>query len=117
MITEPPYFEIPPFYAIVTAVSVVVAYMLGLSFKMIYYKFFHPNLGKKPLIGDDTEESPTKTEPMFTGDVPDSAKPMRAFIQISSDSDADVTEFKTASPPDTKRCNKRMRKLAGNFYS
>uniref|UniRef100_A0A3Q3FPF7 XK-related protein n=1 Tax=Labrus bergylta TaxID=56723 RepID=A0A3Q3FPF7_9LABR len=58
MITEPPYFEIPPPCAIITAVCVCAFYVLGLVFKMIYYKFCHPNLVKADLEGDDSEIAP-----------------------------------------------------------
>lgn len=106
MITEPPYFNILPMNAIITAVSVVTVYMLGLLSKMIYYKFFHPNLGKERLKGDKTE------------DVPDSAMQEYRVMQLETDSGSEVIEFRMASlPAETKRCNKRMRKLAENFYS
>ncbi|XP_074542134.1 XK-related protein 8-like [Halichoeres trimaculatus] len=113
--TETPYFEISPLNAKITAVSVAVAYMLGLLLKLMYYKFLHPNLDKEQLKGDDTEKSSPKSKPMMTEDVPDSAR--SAVIQLQSDTGTDETAFRTASPPDTKRCNKRMRKLAKNFYS
>lgn len=101
MITEPQHFKISPFYSTVFAVGVVAAYMLGLFLKIIYYKFFHPNL-KKKLKGDD----------MITGDEPDfGMTPRTAMIET------DTVENRMASPPEPKRCNKRMRKLAENFYS
>lgn len=117
MSTEATYFEISHFYAIVTAVSVVAVYILGLIFKMIYYKCYHPNLAKEELKGDSTEMSqpgqgPTKTTTHSEDEV-DFA--MFAGRNI----DTEVTDRSGPSPPvpDTKRCNKRMRKLAENFYS
>uniref|UniRef100_A0A3P9DT83 XK-related protein n=1 Tax=Maylandia zebra TaxID=106582 RepID=A0A3P9DT83_9CICH len=44
MSTDPPDFVIEPTYALITAVCVVVVYILGLILKVIYYKSFHPNL-------------------------------------------------------------------------
>lgn len=123
MSTEPPYFEISPLYAIITAVSVVAVYILGLLFKVMYYQCFHPNLSKEELKGDTGEESQTG-QPPITGvdskdetdkDVLDSS----LWLTVSECTDTDVVDRSWRSPPapDIKRCNKRMRKLAENFYS
>uniref|UniRef100_A0A8C3AQY3 XK-related protein n=1 Tax=Cyclopterus lumpus TaxID=8103 RepID=A0A8C3AQY3_CYCLU len=82
MITEPPYFKIPPRCAVIAAVSVVAVYILGLLLKMIYYKWYHPNVAKEELKGDAVYDRLPKSP-----------------------------------APDIKRCNKRMRTLAQNFYS
>ncbi|KAM9340212.1 XK-related protein 8-like [Symphorus nematophorus] len=134
MITEPPYYKISPFYAKITAVCVVAVYIIGLFFKLIYYKFYHPNVKKQELKGDTSEKSqvgqgPTRSTE-FAQDEPDIP-----FLLTSggfSVSDANIpdptevigddTENRSWQGPrpaavETRRCNKRMRKLAENFYS
>lgn len=119
MSTEPPYFEIPLLYAVITAVSVVAIYILGLFFKIIYYKCYHPNLAKEELKGGATEKSrvgqgPTRIK-TFSGDEIDFGLSLHSGIDIEED---DIDRSWPGPPaPDTKRCNKRMRKLAENFYS
>lgn len=115
--TEDSCFETPNLNVIIFAVSVVAFYILGLFFKMLYYKCWHPNLTKEELKGD-TEDKSQKTE----GDETDSAdldkdalndSPvlLRGFAEIY------VPDHAWSSyPRDTKPCNKRMRTLAGNFY-
>ncbi|XP_065804456.1 XK-related protein 8 [Labrus bergylta] len=118
MITEPPYFEIPPPCAIITAVCVFAFYVLGLVFKMIYYKFCHPNLVKADLEGDDSEMSSTLSE-KNSEDVPDAVLFHSAAATPIMEDDSGVTVRRFPSPPEPqpKLCNKRMRKLAENFYS
>ncbi|XP_070702164.1 XK-related protein 8-like [Pempheris klunzingeri] len=132
MNTEPPYFEIPLLHGIIAAVSVVLVYILGLFLKMIYYKFYHPNLTKEELKGDSSErarngQGPTRSTSLIVDEV-DFAVPSprnedidgvpRIMLQ-SWGTDTDVTDRSLPSPPtpDIRRCNKRMRKLAENFYS
>ncbi|XP_026156947.1 XK-related protein 8-like [Mastacembelus armatus] len=153
------YVEISPLYASITAVSVVAVYILGLLVKIIYYKLYHPNLGRQELKGDG-ERLETGQGPMTdTEDVVDSG--LLPPERESQDTDTDVT-FKMCSGPSepspeikvvredahitdgngaqseraskhpvrsegltrpdssahsTEHCNKRMRKLAANFYS
>lgn len=136
MSAEVTYSEISHFYPIVTGVSVVAVYILGLGFKMIYYKWYHPNLAKEELNGDTTERSrsgqgPTRNRTL-PGDETDFARsaPEDELTDISypcipqslivtENIDTEVTNRRWPSPPapNTKRCNKRMRKLAENFYS
>lgn len=129
--TEPPYFQISHLNAIITAVSVVAVYILGLFFKMIYYKCFHPNLAKEELKGDSNEKShtgqgPTRVKTILREEI--DAMPSQVdgvvrdipeIVFLSSVEEMDVTYYSLPSPParDVKRCNKRMRKLAENFYS
>lgn len=116
--------------AILIAVSVVAVYILGLIFKMIYYKWFHPNVSKEELIGIADEKSSTglgptgfKTIPSEEVDSPQVDEnalydiPMLTFRD--GEEGTDVTDRSGPSPPalDVKCCNKRMRKLAENFYS
>ncbi|XP_074468452.1 XK-related protein 8-like [Sebastes fasciatus] len=123
MSTEPPYFEIPLLYAVITAVSVVAVYILGLLFKIMYYKRYHPNLDKEELKGDATEKLPVGQGPTrsktFSGDETDSPMPSLRVLSGSYDIDMEVTDRSLPSPPapDRKHVNKRMRKLAENFYS
>lgn len=120
MITEPTYYEILPSYATIIAVSVVVVYLFGLFLKMVYYKCCHPNLGMKKLKGDDTETSPTESLPAVKSceDEVDFRSPAAAE-DGSTETDSGVQNRFGASPPaaTTKRCNKRMKQLAHNFYS
>ncbi|XP_023116999.1 XK-related protein 8-like [Amphiprion ocellaris] len=99
MITDPPYATVPPLNAAVTAAGVVLVYVLGLLLKMLYYKCCHPNLNKEELKGDDLEYQRALEE-----DVVDTRMFRMAAVQ------------QEPSPP-LPHCNKRMRKLAENFYS
>uniref|UniRef100_A0A669E2U5 XK-related protein n=1 Tax=Oreochromis niloticus TaxID=8128 RepID=A0A669E2U5_ORENI len=86
MSTDPPDFVTHP---LTTAACVVAVYILGLLFKFIYYTFFHPNLDKDKLRGATvTEEQPEDEERSHS--VP--SRPLKATD------------------------NKRMRKLAENFF-
>ncbi|XP_031593890.2 XK-related protein 8-like [Oreochromis aureus] len=86
MSTDPPDFVTHP---LTTAACVVAVYILGLLFKFIYYTFFHPNLDKDKLRGATvTEEQPEDEERSHS--VP--TRPLKATD------------------------NKRMRKLAENFF-
>ncbi|XP_042080706.1 XK-related protein 8-like [Haplochromis burtoni] len=86
MSTDPPDFVTHP---LTTAACVVAVYVLGLLFKVIYYTFFHPNLDKDKLKGATiTEEQPEDEERSHS--VP--TRPLKATD------------------------NKRMRKLAENFF-
>lgn len=123
---EPFHLEISPVYAIITAVSVVAAYILGLLFKMIYYKCYHPNLGREELKGDPTGDGVTGSrspsgdvvDHLVTGASHDVTEPQLLSLQVSLHTH-DVTDRSWSSPaaPSGKRCNKRMRKMAENFYS
>ena len=99
MTSDPPYFVIPPLYAAITAASVVALYVLGLLLKIAYYKRFHPNLRREELRGDSSER--------LQGDQTDGP--------MMSQTVHDVTDRSLSSPP--AHCNKRMKKLAENFYS
>uniref|UniRef100_A0A3Q3WZ83 XK-related protein n=1 Tax=Mola mola TaxID=94237 RepID=A0A3Q3WZ83_MOLML len=85
--TECPYFEISQLHAIITAVGVVAVNVTGLFLKILYYNCFHPNLTKEELIGEMDTDSYSQTHVIID------------------------------SGPSPKHCNKRMRKLAENFYS
>ncbi|XP_035536814.1 XK-related protein 8-like [Morone saxatilis] len=127
MSTDPPYYKIPHLYAIIIAVCVVAVYMLGLFCKMIYYQCYHPNLAKGELKGDTIDQEPISKEiegldvpdfPMLTAGLQgvsyDNAMPH--FLN-ETDSMTDVTCRSAAPAPESKPYNKRMRKLAENFYS
>lgn len=107
MSTEPPYFEISQSYAIIIAVGVVFVYIIGLLLKIVYYKCYHPNLSKDKLKGGQGGSS---------GDVLDGVFQTATLMGFTGE---DVTDRSMPSPPapDVKHCNKRMRKLAENFYS
>ncbi|XP_036948858.1 XK-related protein 8-like [Acanthopagrus latus] len=99
MSPEPPYLDTPLLNAIITAASVVGVYILGLFLKVIYYKCCHPNLVQ--LKGD------TPTDEV---DFP---------LRSSSEGHSPVAMTRTfaIAEPDIMHCNKRMKKLAENFYS
>ncbi|XP_051247065.1 XK-related protein 8 [Dicentrarchus labrax] len=115
MSTDPPYYKIPHLYAIIIAVGVFAVYILGLFCKMIYYQCYHPNLAKEELKGDTIDQEPISKETQAL-DVPDFPVLMLRS-QIETDSMTDVTDRSGAPAPERKPCNKRMRKLAENFYS
>lgn len=104
--TEQPHFELSPLQAVVTAVSVVACYILGLFIKMFYYRWCHPNLQKEELKGsaDDQDEvdsndvaSPAILKGMGVNELPQ----LGSIPQASGGN----------------HCNKRMRILAENFYT
>lgn len=103
--TEQPYFELSRLHAVITAVSVVACYILGLILKMIYYRWCHPNLLKQELKGstDDQDE-------MDSNNVASPAI-LRGMEFMSSQSRSSRLDI------GGKHCNKRMRILAENFYT
>ncbi|XP_061615526.1 XK-related protein 8-like [Phyllopteryx taeniolatus] len=108
MHTQPLSFKIPLLYACIIAVSVVALYIFGLILKRIYYKCYHPNLK-----GDAS--STTQKADMFLARnlVPEDSVP---HISDQSYMGEDVTDGAVAQA-DAKLYNKRMRKLAENFFS
>ncbi|XP_034091873.1 XK-related protein 8 [Gymnodraco acuticeps] len=122
MITDTPLFEVQ-LHAVIAAVTVVAVYILGLVFKMIYYRCYHPNLSKEELKGDDTKGPPVDEQRLMICEIPS-----EDVVDLSIDDlEEDNVRFRDlndedrsipAQPaPEIKRCNKRMRKLAENFYS
>lgn len=124
---EQPYFPISDEHAIIAASCVVAVYILGLLLKMIYYKWFHPNVAKEELKKDEDqpqvkvglgpmrmrghiEDVECQELPQPDEDVTDSPY-LKGFDFI------EVTNRTGYSEPAMKCCNKRMRKLAENFYS
>ncbi|XP_060948961.1 XK-related protein 8-like [Limanda limanda] len=117
--TEPSHSGITLFYAVITAVSVVSFYFLGLLFKIIYYKYHHPNLDREQMTGVSTgmaqngDEAPVGKSP--SGDEVD-----LTLILYSASLESVVADRcgpRTPSPPPSAgRCNNRMRKMANNFY-
>nr|XP_046272857.1 XK-related protein 8 [Scatophagus argus] len=127
---EHTYFQVSPLYAVITAVSVVAVYILGICFKLIYYKYYHPNLVKEQLKGQASDEAAQgpQFETFHTDEIDFASNPqwdqgdaddfpqtlMRACIGDIGIAD----RIGSCLPaPEVKRCNKRMRKLAENFYS
>ncbi|XP_035039578.1 XK-related protein 8 [Hippoglossus stenolepis] len=132
--TEPSHGGITLSYALITAVSVVSVYGLGLLFTIIYYKRYHPNLDREQMTGvtagmtqngDEAAvgESPSGDEVDFMlkdtvsgasyDDIPQNLTLKGLLV-------TDVTDRSAPSPPPPRsvgRCNNRMRKMAENFYS
>lgn len=102
--TEQPYFE--QLHAIITAVAVVVCYILGLILKGMYYKWCHPNLLKDELKGstDEQDEMDSKdvASPAFLSGTGVNELPQSRTVRLDFGG---------------KHCNKRMRFLAENFYT
>ncbi|XP_075306448.1 XK-related protein 8-like [Odontesthes bonariensis] len=94
MATDPPRFAIPPLYARVTAAGVVALYVLGLLLKVVYYMCFHPNLPPEEQLRGGRWER-------LQGDEIDGLQ-----------ADCDVTDRSMSAA-----CNRRMKKVAENFYS
>lgn len=129
---EPPYFQISVEYGVITASIVVAFYILGLLLKLLYYKRFHPNLAREELRGDtdgralirqEPPEIRTATEEEVDGlptEVEEDGHPIphMELHSFRGEEPTDVTNrCGFLSEPEVKRCNKRMRKLAENFYS
>ncbi|RVE66644.1 hypothetical protein OJAV_G00109470 [Oryzias javanicus] len=129
MNTQPPQFLIPRLYAEATAGAVVGLYILGLLVKIIYYKFFHPKLNQDDLRGRDSDEVDGLNQDDLRGrdsDEVDGFVLMKASVPRFTpeslrgryqDEPITVRAFTPAAPPQTQHGNKRMRKLAENFYS
>ncbi|XP_030002433.1 XK-related protein 8-like [Sphaeramia orbicularis] len=101
MRTDPPYHAFPHLYTIIIPVIVVAVYIFGLLFKMIYYKGYHPNLSK-----DELQSPAEKLSP----DEPDGPP----ALMRAAHEEIVVEDRSIPAPPEL--CNKRMRKLAANFY-
>ncbi|KAG7499820.1 XK-related protein 8-like [Solea senegalensis] len=98
--------------SILCAICVVAVYILGLVLKVIYYKFYHPNLTKKALTGVTTDKSQTEN-----GDEVDSSAIRRGVMSRTFIEEGPLEDTGVAEPPSAVHCNKRMRKLAANFYT
>lgn len=104
---EQPFFFIVAPVATAVASCVVGVYVVGLVLKMFYYKFFHPNIAKEDLKGDEDEvQTGTPEEEKGGVEERDGEIILRCF--------ALTDDF--SGRPTVPRCNKRMRQLAGNFY-
>lgn len=100
-ITEPPQFALSNPHPIIIALIVVAFNVVGLFLKMIYYKFCHPNITKEQLKGESDEvDFPVQVRTLVITPEPEMTE-----------------EPEIPKEPEVKRCNKRMRKLAENFYS
>ncbi|KAL6099440.1 xkr8 [Pungitius sinensis] len=95
--------------------GVVGFYILGLVLKMLYYRWCHPNVAKGELRGD----------PIVKAQCTDEIDFIVCLASIEAPAGEDQTDDGVAmdrsgprEPPSvTRGCNKRMRKLAENFYS
>lgn len=120
-------FHLSDEHAIIAASCVFLAYILGLCLKMIYYRWLHPNVAKEELKENEdrsqlkvglgptrksgfTEEAKSKVLRQLDEDLTDGP----CLKELDFTVDMNHTGY---SEPPVKRCNKRMRKLAENFYS
>ncbi|XP_061587566.1 XK-related protein 8-like [Cololabis saira] len=92
MSTDPPGFVVPRAYAAATTAAVVVLYVFGLLLKVLYYKCYHPILRRRG-----------STERLLPNDEVDA-------------SDPDVV-MGISEPGTQEHCNRRIEKLAENFYN
>lgn len=115
--TECPYFEISQLHAIITAAGVVAVNVTGIFLKILYYNCFHPNLTKEELIGEMDVKSPTgqgSAAIETNSDETDLYSPTDVMFMAGV---MDIDSDRIDRGPSPKHCNKRMRKLAENFYS
>ncbi|XP_068189905.1 XK-related protein 8-like [Antennarius striatus] len=113
--TEHPHFKVSLMSALITAVSVVGVYIIGLLFKIMYYHRFHPNDAKEKLKGS-VKPDPTQTH----ADVVDSAGSkdvLKGTFRIQAPDDQMDHRLFIPPEPHIQYYNKRMRRLAENFYS
>ncbi|KAM4550707.1 XK-related protein 8-like [Fundulus diaphanus] len=92
MSSDPPHDELSCLQAAIIVGAVVAVYVLGLVCRIIYYRFFHPKMYKQ---ADEVDFGPGA--PVQNGGV--------AFRSLQ--------RGQSQQAP----CNKRMKKLAENFYS
>uniref|UniRef100_A0A3Q2P460 XK-related protein n=1 Tax=Fundulus heteroclitus TaxID=8078 RepID=A0A3Q2P460_FUNHE len=100
MSSDPPHHELSCLQAAIIAGAVVAVYVLGLVCRIIYYLFFHPEVYKQDLTGNEPHADQVDFgpgAPVQNGGV--------AFRSLQS------------GPSQPAPCNKRMKKLAENFYS
>ncbi|XP_037549005.1 XK-related protein 8-like [Nematolebias whitei] len=125
MTTDPPVlFNVTPLHAAVTATSVVGVYILGLFLKTIYYNFFHPNVQKDELKGGASETLQSNGGSLQPADEVDFTSVMTqtdseegspGMMRTSEVNAHGVTS--RCLPNQSEHYNKRMRRLAENFYT
>ncbi|XP_034017396.1 XK-related protein 8-like [Thalassophryne amazonica] len=97
--TVPPHIKISLLDTAISTLAVIATYVLGLLLKLIYYKFLHPQLNRPELRGSSSNGALTGARVINSGsDVTDSFHSADVPLPV---------------PP---LLNKRMRKLAENFY-
>lgn len=87
----------------------VLVYVVGLVVRILYYQFFHPKLYKT-----DPEEMEGR-QPDEVDHSPRAAA--RSTGGSTGGSESVLYRQGTREPSQSAPCNKRMRKLAENFYS
>uniref|UniRef100_UPI003AB0122B XK-related protein 8-like n=1 Tax=Centroberyx gerrardi TaxID=166262 RepID=UPI003AB0122B len=103
-----PYFDITLLHAIITSVIIIVLFIFGILVKGLYYMYCHPKIGKHEMNG-----SPSGLD----SDTVDLAEVKSHDDDLQSDSMLRSIRSAPEPAPAQKRENKRMRKLAENFYS
>ncbi|KAG7218895.1 hypothetical protein INR49_019444 [Caranx melampygus] len=119
--SEDLYFEIPLLYSVVTMVTVVSVYVLGLLLELIYYRCFHPNLSKGELKGGSTALLVKVPSATTSGDQVDFGGVVEEGEEEEEEEEGGVSfrmgQAPRPLPPPTVKENKRMRRLAENFYT
>uniref|UniRef100_A0A3B5MV71 XK-related protein n=1 Tax=Xiphophorus couchianus TaxID=32473 RepID=A0A3B5MV71_9TELE len=98
---DPPGFELSRLQAAIVWGAVVAGYASGLVLRIVYYTCFHPKLNKVELMGGN-------------------AKTQSDEVDSPPDDDGGVFRSASRTPTGPSRPplrNKRMKKLAENFYS
>ncbi|XP_071385053.1 XK-related protein 8-like [Centroberyx affinis] len=112
---EPPYFDITLLHAIITSVIIILLFIFGILVKGLYYTCCHPKHEVKESV---SEGSPSGLEVVtFHSDTVDLTEVNGHDEDIQSDSMFRSMPSAPEPAPTQKRENKRMRKLAENFYS
>lgn len=116
--------ELPDFniYHVITSVCVVSVYFFGLLLKTVYYEFCHPTLSKQMLENEEQETSPVESNYsliMYTDEVdaPECDPENSAQLRMASNVIRTRPTVTVQTHTQEKKTNKRMRKLAENFYS
>ncbi|KAM9385043.1 XK-related protein 8-like [Pholidichthys leucotaenia] len=105
MSMNPLDFKIEQINTIITAACVAGVYIIGLIVKIIYYKFCHPNVTKDQLKGESTVTLRPSEDEVDSG------------AAQTLEEDAAMIGFRAApQPAQPPPSNRRMRKLAENFY-
>ncbi|XP_014829945.1 PREDICTED: XK-related protein 8-like [Poecilia mexicana] len=102
---DPPDFELSRRQAAVVWGAVVAGYALGLVLRIVYYTCFHPKLNKDELRGGSAKMLADEVDSPPDDDDDGGRVMFRSVLRTST------------GPSRPPLCNKRMKKLAENFYS
>ncbi|KAM4631475.1 XK-related protein 8-like [Polymixia lowei] len=112
---DPTRFKLPLASAVIISTASILGYILGLILKVIYYKFFHPKIARHQHTESGREGSPDVQERTCFRSMEDEVD----LTLVTDGVDAEIMGHSVPDPPKPVliKENKRMRKLAENFYS